>query len=153
MTFFPVPYEDEVLYSVLARYHVRSGNTSYKATMKDLFGSTSVTAVMDLPSNIQNLVNNMPLNSRYTEEYLIKSHTLFPFYSAFLPPERAEQVFESMKGENGGSIYSRTGIMASSIVLNQYFKFCPVCAKEDKLQYGELYWHRVHQIPGVLVCP
>jgi len=153
MTFFPVPYEDEVLYSVLARYHVRSGNTSYKATMKDLFGSTSVTAVMDLPSNIQNLVNNMPLNSRYTEEYLIKSHTLFPFYSAFLPPKRAEQVFESMKGDNGGSIYSRTGIMASSITLNSYFIFCPVCAKEDKLQYGELYWHRVHQIPGVLVCP
>jgi len=153
MMFFPVPYEDEVLYSVLARYHVRSGNTSYKATMQDLFSSISVTAVMDLPSNIQNLVNNMPLNSRYTEEYLIKSHTLFPFYSAFLPPERAEQVFESMKGENGGSIYSRTGIMASSIVLNQYFKFCPVCVKEDKLRYGELYWHRVHQIPGILVCP
>lgn len=153
MTFFPVPYEDEVLYSVLARYHVRSGNTSYKATMKDLFGSTSVTAVMDLPSNIQNLVNNMPLSSRYTEEYLIKSHTLFLFYSAFLPPERSEQIFESMKGDNGGSIYSRTGIMASSIVLNQYFKFCPVCIKEDKLRYGELYWHRVHQIPGVLICP
>lgn len=36
ITFFPVPYEDEVLYSVLARYHVRSGNTSYKATMQDL---------------------------------------------------------------------------------------------------------------------
>ena len=153
MTFFPVPYEDEVLYSVLARYHVRSGNISYKATMRDLFGATSVTAVMDLPSNIHNLVNNMPLNSRYTEEYLIKNHTLFPFYSAFLPPERAEKVLESMKGENGGSVYSRTGIMASSVTLNQYFKFCPVCAKEDKLQYGELYWHRVHQIPGVLVCP
>jgi len=153
ITFFPVPYEDEVLYSVLARYHVRSGNISYKATMRDLFGSTSVTAVMDLPSNIHNLVNNMPLNSRYTEEYLIKNHTLFPFYSAFLPPERAEQVFQSMKGENGGSIYSRTGIMASSIVLNQYFKFCPTCTEEDKLQYGELYWHRIHQIPGVLVCP
>jgi len=58
-----------------------------------------------------------------------------------------------MKGENGGSIYTRTGIMASSIVLNQYFKFCPACTEEDKLQYGELYWHRVHQIPGVLVCP
>jgi len=148
-----VPYEDEVLYSVFARYHVRSGNTSYKATIKDLFGSTSVTAVMDLPSNIQNLVNNMPLNSRYTEEYLIKSHTLFPFYSAFLPPKRAEQIFESMIGEKGGGIYSRTGIMASSITLNQYFKFCPACAKEDKLQYGELYWHRVHQIPGILICP
>lgn len=52
MTFFPVPYEDEVLYSVLARYHVRSGNISYKATMRDLFGSTSVTAVIYITSSI-----------------------------------------------------------------------------------------------------
>ena len=153
MTFFPVPYDDEVLYSILARYHVRSGNTSYKATMQDIFGSTSVTAVMELPSNIRNLVLNLPHFSPFTEEYLIKYHTLFPFYSAFLPSRRAEQVYESMKGEAGGSIYSRTGIMASSITLNQYFKFCPTCVNEDKQQYGELYWHRVHQISGVMVCP
>ena len=70
ITFFPVPYEDEVLYSVLARYHVRSGNISYKATMRDLFGATSVTAVMDLPSNIHNLVNNMPLNSETVPKFV-----------------------------------------------------------------------------------
>lgn len=153
ITFFPVPYKDEVLYSVIARYHLRSGNTSFKATLNDLFNSMTVSAVLDLPSNISSLESNMPIQSQYTDEYLINKHTLYPFYAAFLPPDRAEQVLNAMKGNDGGGIYSRTGIMASAISLNKYFKFCPNCIREDKSRYGEVYWHRIHQLPGVHVCP
>lgn len=28
-----------------------------------------------------------------------------------------------------------------------------MCLIEDTQKYGEPYWHRMHQIPGVLVCP
>src|SRR5207248_8301428 len=31
--------------------------------------------------------------------------------------------------------------------------FCPKCVAEDRQNFGECYWHRVHQVPGVLVCP
>lgn len=153
MPFFPTPYPDEILYSVLARYHLRSGNSSFKATMQDVFGTKNVTAVMELPSNINSLVSNLPLNSEYTADYIIDKHTLFPFYTAFLPPKRSEWVRNAMLRSNAKGIYGKTGIMASTIVSNRYFKFCPVCHQEDMEQYGELYWHRVHQIPGVLVCP
>jgi hypothetical protein len=153
MPFFPVPYDDEILYSVLARYHLRSGNTSFKATLEDVFGINSITSVMDLPSNLNRIIENLPIKSKYTADYFIYNHTLFPFYSAFIPEERAAKIISSMKGDTGGSIYSRIGIMASSITFNQYFRFCPECSKEDKKKYGELYWHRVHQVPGVLVCP
>lgn len=30
--------------------------------------------------------------------------------------------------------------------------FCPVCAREDAMEYGVPYWHREHQIPGVNIC-
>lgn len=153
MTFFPQPYEDELLYSILARYHIRSGNISPKATMKELFGLNTVTSVVDLPSNIDSLIENMPVGAKYTAEELIFNHTLYPFYSAFLPPERAELVLNSMKEHRGGDIYTRAGIMASSISSKQYLQFCPECLKEDREKYGEFYWHRVHQIPGVMVCP
>lgn len=153
MTFFPQPYEDELLYSILARYHIRSGNISPKATMKELFGLNTVTSVVDLPSNIDSLIKNMPIGAKYTAEELIFNHTLYPFYSAFLPPERAELVLNSMKEHRGGDIYTRAGIMASSISSKQYLQFCPECIKEDREKYGEFYWHRVHQIPGVMVCP
>ena len=153
LSFFPVPYEDEILYSVFARYHIRSGNTSFKSTINDLFGSTKITAVMDLPSNLNKLIENLPVGSKYTAEYLIYNHTLYPFYAAFLPPGRAKEVLDSMKMDKGGSIYTRIGIMASSITLNQFLKFCPACIEEDKQRYGEFYWHRIHQIPGIFVCP
>lgn len=153
VTFFPVPYKDELLYSVLARYHVRSGNVSIKATQKDIYGTDSVTAIMDLPSHIYRIMENLPVGHHYTSEYLITNHTLYPFYAAFLPSERAAKIKESMIGDNGGSIYNRIGQMASSVKFNQYFKFCPQCADEEMYNLGELYWHRIHQIPGVLVCP
>lgn len=153
MTFFPVPYKDELLYSVLARYHVRSGNVSIKATQKDVYGTDSITAIMDLPSHIYRIMENLPVGHHYTPEYLIANHTLYPFYAAFLPPDHDAKVKESMIGDNGGSIYNRIGLMASSIKLNQFFKFCPQCVEEEMNNLGEMYWHRIHQIPGILVCP
>ncbi|ESU31525.1 hypothetical protein G3A_16280 [Bacillus sp. 17376] len=153
MTFFPVPYKDELLYSVLGRYHVRSGNVSIKATQKDIYGTDSITAIMDLPSHIYRIMENLPVGHNYSLEYLITNHTLYPFYAAFLPSEHAAKVKESMIGSDGGSIYNRIGLMASSVKFNHYFKFCPQCVEGEMYNHGELYWHRVHQIPGVLVCP
>lgn len=153
LSFFPTPYTDELLYSIIARYHIRSGNTSPKQTIEELFNSRTVAAVIDLPSNITRLINNMPINSEYTEEELISKHTLYQFYTAFLPSSRAGMIFESMKSHNGGDIHMRAGIMASTIAPPSHFLFCPECLKEDIERYGETYWHRIHQIPGVLICP
>jgi hypothetical protein len=150
---FPVIYKDEILYSAISRYHIRSGNISPKATLLDLFGSSTVSAVVELPSNVDNLIRNMPVACKYTSEEMIHNHTLFPFYTAFLPPKRVKPVFNSMRSEKGGDIYNRTGIMASTITQSRYFKYCPRCAKEDKEKYGELFWHRVHQLSVSYVCP
>ena len=43
--------------------------------------------------------------------------------------------------------------MASSIAVPRYLRFCPQCNAEDLKLYGELYWHRLHQVPGVSICP
>jgi hypothetical protein len=57
-----------------------------------------------------------------------------------------------MKAEYGGDIHTRAGIMASAVTMPRYFRFCPKCLEEDLHKYGEVYWHRLHQTPGVLVC-
>lgn len=152
LSFFPTPYPDELLYSVFARYHIRAGNKSYKTTMGELFNSQTASAIVGLPCNIRNLVSNMPPMSLYNTEELIQNHTLFPFYAAFLPPERAKQIYNSMLGSRGGDIHTRAGIMASGISVNRFLKFCPVCASEDLQRHGEMYWHRIHQVP-FLLCP
>lgn len=153
MSFFPKPYPDELLYSILARYHLRSGNTGPKLTVHELFGSRNAIATADLPCNLESLAAKLRLISRVTVEKLIQNHTLYPFYGAFLPHERSQQIVEAMRFEKGGSIHNQVGIRASSIRVPKYFRFCPTCIDHDQAKYGELYWHRIHQAPGVLVCP
>ncbi|MFT9494965.1 TnsD family transposase [Anaerosolibacter sp.] len=152
LKFFPTPYPDELLYSVLARYHIRRGNTSPKATVFELFGSKTASAVIDMPCGIDSLISNMPLGTAYTAEYLIENHTMYPYYTVFLPCERKDLIYSSMKSNFGGDIHTRSGIMASSIKAPEYLRFCPECNKEDLSTLGECYWHIMHQIPGVLLC-
>ena len=33
-----------------------------------------------------------------------------------------------------------------------FLKYCPMCADEDRRQFGEAYWHRVHQIRNMQIC-
>lgn len=153
LSFFPKPYPDELLYSTLARYHIRSGNTSPKLTLQELFGTRTAIATADLPSNLGAVATNLSLISGITSQELVQNHTLYPFYAAFLPKERSQQVFEAMQSDQGAVIHGKTGIRASAIRVPKFFRFCPQCIQDDQARYGELYWHRLHQVPGVVVCP
>lgn len=149
---FPTPYPDELLYSVFGRYHMRSGNYFWKHTLEDLFGRRTATASVFLPAGIRSFVGQLPQNTTLDEKLLIEKHTLYPFFTAFLPPDRAQAIYHSMLSDDGGKIYMQSGLMASSIPQNKNFKYCPMCFREDLDKYGELYWHRIHQLPGKLIC-
>ena len=158
--FFPTLYPGELLYSAIAklaegiaRYQIRSGNLSPKATIEELFNSRTITATADFPCGLDNLFQNLPPYSSVTVNSLVENHTLYPFYAQFLPPKRAKRVKDSMIGAKGGNIHTTAGVMASAILTPQYFRFCPECLKFNLDRYGETYWHRLHQIQGVVFCP
>jgi hypothetical protein len=148
---FPTPYPDELLYSVLARYHVWSGNTSPKMTIEELFGKRTVRSVWDLPANLNILLNQ--LGSYWDADQLINNHTMYPYYAAFLLPKQAKQVKKSMLDTDGSTIHTRIGVAASNVKVKTNLWACSECIKEDTNTYGETYWRRVHQAPGVFVCP
>jgi transposase len=152
MNFFPTPYPDELLYSTLARYCMRSGNIREIHNFEDLFGTRNCIAAMELPTQLDALIRNMPVNTKYTAEYFIYNHTLFPFLAAFIPQERADKIIQTMRNGEGAVSYIRIGLISNSITLNKYFRFCPECFKEDIETFGEPYWHRSHQVTGVFVC-
>ncbi|OJD60899.1 TnsD family Tn7-like transposition protein [Bacillus sp. NH11B] len=147
---FPTPYPDELLYSVLARYHVWSGNTSPKMTTEELFGKRTFRSVWDLPANLNSLLNQ--LGSYWDADQLIYNHTMYPYYAAFLLPKQAKQVKKSMLDSKGSTIHTRIGISASNVKLKTKLWVCSDCIKEDIGTYGETYWRRGHQAPGVFVC-
>jgi hypothetical protein len=149
---FPAPYPDELLYSLCARFHRRMQYPNMKDTMQELFGDEAAIAVVDLPSNLGSLVSALPSGSSYTTKYLINNHTLFPFFAPFLHPKQAQKLRADMEGARGPAIKMRSGIMASTIRPPEWLRFCPLCAMHDEQEFGECYWHRLHQLPGVEIC-
>ncbi len=149
--FFPDPYPDELLYSVCARFADRVQYRGKSSVIRELFGTRNAVAIVDFPCRLGHLVDILPSGHHYTVDRFIDDHTLLPFYSPFCPPQRINQVREDMRGSNGCRIYGRLGILVNRPA--DWLQFCPICVNNDIQKFGECYWHRVHQLPGVKVCP
>ena len=150
--FFPTPYPDEILYSVFARYHDKSPNLNGSETAKDLFNVNRIVCCVEFPSLLANLLQNMPLNNPYDVDRLIADHTLFSFYTAFTSPENKNLIRQYMLHRDADIYNKITGII-NPMAENKFLRFCPKCNEEALERYGELYWHRVHQIRGIYICP
>ncbi|WCF07759.1 TnsD family transposase [Paenibacillus thiaminolyticus] len=145
----PLPYPDELLYSVVSRYHLRAGNSSAKCTLREVYGTENVIPTTDLPSHLDSL-NAIQAVS---EDQWIDNHTFYPYYAPFMPRDRALLLRQLMKSSDGSGIHALVGITASTVARSSHLHFCTACYEEDIERYGEPYWHRVHQLAGVKICP
>jgi hypothetical protein len=150
--FFPDPRPDELLYSACARFSDRMKFPNVNRAASVMFGGKSPRAVVDFPTRINNLMSVMPPNHQYTPDILIDRNTLYPYFAPFLPADRARLFREDMCGD-GNHIHERLGITAGRLTLPKVLRFCPECIRKDKEKGRELYWRRLHQVPGVEICP
>lgn len=149
--FFPAPYPDELWYSVLCRYHVRSGNPKYAATIKELFGTSATLMHTWLaPQGFGGIFSRMPAFSM-TPEDIIFHHTLAPYMVRFSSVKKRRDIAAYLSGTAGHRIYPASFIQWTPD--HTFLRYCPVCAREDEAQRGELYWHRTHQIQAMRCCP
>lgn len=149
--FFPTPYPDELWYSVLCRYHVRSGNPKYAATTKELFGTSATLMHTWLaPQGFGGLFERMPAFVMTPEDVII-NHTLAPYMVRFSSVKKRRDIISYLLGTADHKIYAPTFIQWTPE--HTFLRYCPLCADEDESQYGELYWHRTHQIQAMRCCP
>lgn len=151
--YFPTPYQDELLYSVIARYGVHCGITSAKELLRDLFQQADVSAVMDFPGHLKTFRACLGNACSLSVDDWIQNHTLYPAFFAFIPGDRQKQIVQSAYGNNAGNVHTRLGICASSIKPPKYLRICKECQREQHEQLGETYWQRNLQMPGVIFCP
>lgn len=151
--YFPTPYQDELLYSVIARYGVHCGITSAKELLHDLFHQSAVSAVMDFPGHLKTFKQCLGAACSLSTDDWIQYHTLYPAFLAFIPGSRQKMVIKSAYGNNAGNIHTRLGICASSIRPPKYLRVCKECQREQRERLGEAYWQRSLQMPGVIFCP
>ena len=146
---FPEPYPDELLYSVFARYYVRAGYRNYFFVAEDLFLKRSVRPSFEyLPALSDEVVDHLTKNQSFMD--VLVGHTMFPYHCRFLPKERKEQAINSLISMD--SSYHDL-ILFSKRKTTPTMRYCPLCVVEDRKNRGETYWHRIHQIQELLVCP
>jgi TniQ len=148
---FSDPYSDELLYSVWARNSDDVRYPTRQDVLQELFGTITARPIVDLPCHLGYFISNLPTGHLYTLDRLIDCHTLFPFYSLFLPLERSNSIRAQMINSDGTAIHLRRGT-ASNLSLSR-LRYCPICTMEERKNLGECYWHRLHQIAGVVICP
>jgi hypothetical protein len=153
ITYFPELYPGELLYSWFARYHLHTGNLSFKGTTNELFEKSSYIATPDLPCSLEILYKKIQHFSPLKPKEWVKKHTFYNYYTAFSSRRIRETVFNAMlNGDSNNALHMLTGNMASSVKDIPYFRYCPTCVLENIKLYGEPYLHTAHQTPSSFLC-
>lgn len=153
LSYFPAIYPDELLYSVLARWLRHQGAVGMTGPLTHVFGRRFASASLDLPGWIGHVAAALPPERGLTAEALIDQQTLFPYYTAYVPAPLRSECRQAMCAGTVSGWHLRLGIAAFRVSRIRSLRFCSECVQDMQLRYGELYWRRSHQLPGVLVCP
>ena len=149
LTYFPTPYPGEWWYSVLCRYHVRSGRQKAATTLHELYGAHPLTHGRLFPGgDCYAVIKQLP-DGMLSLKAVLLEHTLMPYYLRFHSHEKRQSVFSNLLAGRSGGL---TSIQLQTPNGKQGLKFCPICRSEDTETYGEPYWHREHQIPLIPLC-
>ena len=150
LAYFPTPYPGEWWYSVLCRYHVRSGHSKHATTINELYGGRPVVHGRLVPGgDCAAILFNLPPGVLLLNDVLA-NHTLLPYYTRFFPTDKKRQVWEALQAGRGSGITSVRTQMPDG---TEGLKYCPNCYLLDTQEYGEPFWRRVHQIPLLGYCP
>lgn len=150
--FLPKIYPDELFYSWIARYYLRSGYDSYINTAEDIYENKYGRPDAEFINGLRQDVSEIIQQKFMLMEQLVKEHTMFPTYGRFVEKKRRKEALRSLT-EMNGNYRNLMPIAKSKNGATRYLRYCKHCAISDRKMYGETYWHRCHQIVGLNVCP
>ena len=149
IAYFPDAYENELLYSWLARYYQKSGYIAYRDVAEDLFVKPTVRPDIEFINPLtEDVIKMLCRNSRM--EDVVLNHTMYSYYGRFLPLERRKEAFKTMVAMEGKMVDKFPMKLLNG--KERYLKYCPLCVKEHRNKYGETYWSREHQCPDIRIC-
>lgn len=147
--YLPEIYPDELVYSWLSRYFVYSGCTKHKMLISQLLYSTKNNPSIEFIGHL-NEAAEQQITQVYSMDDLILNHTMFPQYARFMPADKRDVALAELKR------YCDPHKVFTILPRNEkelWLKYCPLCVAEDRKKYGETYWHRIHQVRNMLICP
>jgi hypothetical protein len=154
LEFIPRPEQDELLYSMVARGVEMAGRSAAPQMLAACTGSASGMVGVDLPCGIDRLLAALPDGGvvdggggRYVD-----CHTMYPYMLRFGEPLTRARVHAAML-HKAARRPAKLGLMAWAFPSPPCLRACTACIRADTAQVGMPWWRRVHQLPGVYVCP
>lgn len=149
----PDPYPDENCYSILCRYAVRSECASDNRLSTVLYGNTMPLAGLlykPLRSiDLERWTGKEGWNILYGED-----HSCLQYFAVFVGYDDFQLLRQCRTGLmlSGGQTKRISRKCGLTKIRKKHMWYCPACVAEDFQAYGETYWRRLHQMPGVSYC-
>lgn len=144
--YFPTPYPDELIGSVVGRA-VRHLALPFRVMLRKVLLRPDSNLSFFLPSDLWRLGE---LTER-SPETLAMEHSPFPYWSAYSSPSAASRILRSIvEGRDAGHPREYLKVTWSAATR---LRFCRECLANDLHRYRETYWRRTHFLPTLLECP
>ena len=140
------PYPDELIGSMLARTSVRVG--SVRLVVDSVRGARSSALVsFYLPLQLPRISELSGIEL----ETLAYEHTPLRYVAAYMPERERERLRDLLLD---GATDNRSNRSVVSALTGNFaaLRCCPECIRSDLTAYGESYWRRAHNLPGVHLC-
>lgn len=149
MLYFPRPYPDEVIGSLLMRTCRHTG-LPFNRLVHYLSGvhTRSYASFLLAP-----FLTKIGQEACVDSDELLNGHTVFPYITAYISPDARARLRSLLLSQRFGH---HTNVAPFTKTVTQGLAFrriCSECVAEDIKLYGESYWHRGHLLPAVHMCP
>lgn len=145
---FPEIYEDETVYSWFCRYLISNNIFTQKEIANELFKNENDIISKLFVGNVnddakKNIEKTLPISK------LLYHHTMFYAYTGYCKKSYNKQLLAKLIE----SPYNTEMYLKRQKNQDIYLRYCPLCIKNDRRKYGEAYWHNIHQLREMIICP
>lgn len=149
-TMLKKPNEDEHLVGVLVDYALDMGVGRPWAFLHRTLGYRP-SAIADLPGGLDRIAHETFLLWELTAADIRDQCTTFPYFVASCSEDVANRVAAAMNRAPAAP-RNRCSLGFGRFVRQRAFRYCGLCAAEDRASKLRPYCRRAHQLPGVVVC-
>jgi hypothetical protein len=145
----PTPYPDELGYSVVARYLDQWGRVDPLGLLRQ----TLYRRVHRMHPSVAPCISALAVRcsgAHATSEDFIRHHSLVPYHLAFEQSAKRQAIQRAL--HEPGTVSAQRIDPPYPTKPRQWLRLCRQCERRQRADYGECYWRRIHQLPGLSRC-